>query len=106
MLGVFADESDGKAKPMLKAVKRRRLLYSEESYRERLGAIRGDIALMEHMMIVTAKPLELAEKTRDLYNLLSKTTKGDSIGPILWKPWSAAWKDTVAIHIRSCRRRG
>ena len=95
MMAVFSDDSDGKSTLMSKVSKKRRLIYSEDTYRERLGCIRGDLHLIEHMYIVASKTMELPEQPRTMYNLVSKTTRGDTSGPILFKSWTEIWKATV-----------
>ena len=92
MLGCFVNDTESKPRPMKKEVRKLNVFYSEESFRERLGCVRGTIKQLETVLLVTNKPMDLAEKPREFFNLISKSNRGDSIGAVVWEKWSEAWR--------------
>jgi hypothetical protein len=92
ILGTFQENTEAKAKNMIKAVRKLYCNFSEDSCRERLGSIRGNIHLLECILVVTSKPLELNEVDRKFFNQVSKSSRGDIIATLAWQPWKTAWQ--------------
>jgi hypothetical protein len=88
MLNVFVDESAAKVQNMNKHNRRLHLMYSEDSFRERMGCVRGTIEQKETASCVTFEPMDLHERTREHYTLLAKTNRGTAIGPLTWTSWA------------------
>ena len=91
ILSAFQDVSEPKAKLMLKSVRKLFINYSEESFRERLGSVKGNLHLVEVISIVTGQQLELPEVEREYYNLVGKSSRGDVIATLHWQDWKKAW---------------
>ena len=92
ILSNFQDNTEAKAKMMQKSVRKLFCNYSESSFRERLGSIKGNIHLMEFIYVVSAQTLEICEIDRKYFNLVSKSSRGDIIAPLAWQPWNKAWQ--------------
>jgi hypothetical protein len=96
MLSAFQDLTETKPKNMAKSVRKLYCNLSESSFRDRLGSVKGHLHLMEIINVVTAAPLDLPERERDVLNAVSRTSRGDVIGTLAWHPWSKSWTLPVA----------
>jgi hypothetical protein len=92
MLGIFTDETGQKNKGMKKDVKRLNVLYSEQTFRERMGCIRGGFQQNEGITFVTQDVWDFPEKERRRLDLLGKSNRSDSIGAMSWVPWANSWQ--------------
>jgi len=98
MISYFKTEglaSGGKSKQMNKTIRKMKLVYLEESFRERLGCVRGDINLQEHVLFVSNRPLQIPDIKREFYNMISSSSKADTLGPIPMLKWQDSWQATV-----------
>ena len=91
MLSAFQDCSEAKPKNMARFVRKLYCNYSEQSFRDRLGSIKGHLHLLEVINIVTAAVLDLPEKDRLVLNAVSKPSRGDVVGTLSWHPWTKSW---------------
>jgi hypothetical protein len=92
MLNIFVDESGQKNKLMKKEVKRLNVLYSEQTFRDRMGCVRGGFHQNEGIVLITQEPWEFPEKARQRLDLLGKSNRSDSIGAMSWQPWQGSWQ--------------
>lgn len=89
---MFTDELTGtKAKPFPRSNRKLYLTYSMQAFVDRLGCQRGSLHLMEILHTITAKVANHPEITRDSYNVLSSTNRGDCLGPVIWEKWADSW---------------
>eukprot|EP00959_Pyramimonas_sp_CCMP1952_P147555 3087845-Pyramimonas_sp.AAC.1 len=72
------------------------ILYAEESLRERLETVRRKFSQLENVAIFAQLPLDVPERPRRLYNAVSQSNRGDTIGPVSFVPWSATMSETAA----------
>ena len=88
MLKIFVDETDKRSRVMQKSVRKLSLHFIEDSFRERLGLIRGSVKQTEEVYCVTKKPLEMTEVKRPFFNVLSSTNRGESIAALKFHLWA------------------
>ena len=96
MLSVLVDESQAKTRNMTKHNRKLHLMYAEDTFRDRLGCVRGTIEQKETVSCITGKPMDLQEKSRKHFNALSSTNRGTGIGALVWQSWEKSWQATVA----------
>ncbi len=91
MLAAFQDYTEAMPKNMPRVIRKLYCNFSEESFSERLGSVKGHLHLREMINIVTASHTKFPETQREVLNSVSKSSRRDVVGVLQWQPWSKSW---------------
>ncbi len=76
---------------MVKNARKLYINFSETSFRDRLGSVKGNLHLVEVLSIVSAQQVDFPEIERQYYNLVGKSSRGDVVATVHWQDWKKAW---------------